>query len=88
MAAHDANNDYSLGYNAYNVPQGQYLIGSNGKLNPNAVLGNIVEYGGQQYLIRPDKWLDEVYSHACARNITSMYLLERISPHFILLLVT
>ena len=63
MAAHDANNDYSLGYNAYNVPQGQYLIGSNGKLNPNAVLGNIVEYGGQQYLIRPDKWLDEVYSH-------------------------
>ena len=57
------NNAYSLGYNAYTIPEGQLLIGSNGKLNPYAVLGNVVEYGGQQYLIRPDKWLDEVYNH-------------------------
>lgn len=56
-------NDYSLGYNAYKIPAGQYLIGSNGKLNPNATLGNMVEAGGNQYLIRPDNWLDEVYNH-------------------------
>lgn len=29
-----------LGYICYNVPEGQYLIGDNGKLNPNATLGN------------------------------------------------
>ena len=56
-------NPYSLGYNVYTVPEGQLLIGSNGKLNPNATLGNIIEYGGQQYLLRPDNWLDEVYDH-------------------------
>ncbi|WP_299230192.1 TonB-dependent receptor [uncultured Bacteroides sp.] len=56
-------NTYSLGYNVYNIPEGQFLIGTNGKLNPNATLGNIVEYGGQQYLLSPDNWLDEVYNH-------------------------
>ena len=55
--------DYGLGYNAYSIPQGQYLIGSNGKLNPNATLGNIINYGGQDYMILPDNWLDEAYSH-------------------------
>ena len=28
-----------LGYNVYTVPDGQFLIGQNGKLNPNATLG-------------------------------------------------
>ena len=53
--------DYGLGYSVYTVPQGQYLIGVNGKLNPNATLGNIVNYNGQAYLVRPDDWLDEAY---------------------------
>ena len=55
--------DYGLGYNAYTIPDGQYLIGTNGKLNPNATLGNIVNYKGQDYLIRPDDWLDEAYKN-------------------------
>lgn len=55
--------DYGLGYNAYSIPQGQYLIGTNGKLNPNATLGNVVSYNGQDYMIMPDNWLDEAYSH-------------------------
>ncbi len=55
--------DYGLGYNAYTIPQGQYLIGTNGKLNPNATLGNVVNYNGQDYMIMPDNWLDEAYSH-------------------------
>ncbi len=53
--------DYGLGYNIYTVPSGQYLIGTNGKLNPNATLGNVVTYGGQSYTILPDDWLDEAY---------------------------
>lgn len=55
--------DYGLGYNVYTIPQGQYLIGTNGKLNPNATLGNVVSYNGQEYTVMPDNWLDEAYSH-------------------------
>ena len=56
--------DYGLGYNVYTVPQGEYLIGSNGKLNPNATLGNVVEYNGEKYTLTPDNWLDEAYKNA------------------------
>jgi len=35
-----------LGYNVYTVPDGQFLIGQNGKLNPNATLGRVVNYKG------------------------------------------
>lgn len=59
-----SNNDYGLGYNIYSVPQGQYLIGSNGKLNPYATLGNKVNYQGQEYLLTPDNWLDEAYKNS------------------------
>lgn len=58
-----SSNPYTLGYNIYNVPQGQLLIGSNGKLNPNATLGNVVHYGGMDMMLRPDNWMDEVYNH-------------------------
>ncbi len=50
-----------LVYNVYNVPTGQYLIGDNGKINPNATLGNVVNYKGQDYMLLPDNWQDEVY---------------------------
>lgn len=50
-----------LGYMIYNVPDGQYLIGENGRLNPNATLGNIVNYNGQDYLLTPDDWQKEAY---------------------------
>lgn len=57
-------NDYGLGYNVYNVPAGQYLIGTNGKLNPNATLGNVVSYRGQDYMLTPDNWLKATYKHS------------------------
>ena len=47
-----------LGYNVYTVPDGQYLIGSNGKLNPNATLGRLVDYNGDTYYLYPDDWED------------------------------
>jgi len=50
-----------LGYMIYNVPNGEYLIGQNGKLNPNATLGNKITYEGQEYTIRPDNWFDEAF---------------------------
>ena len=50
-----------LGYNVYNVPAGQYLIGTNGKLNPAAKLGNVVSYEGKEYMLYPDNWMDEAY---------------------------
>lgn len=45
-----------LGYMVYTVPQNQMLIGTNGKLNPNATLGNIVNYNGKDYYLTPDNW--------------------------------
>ena len=48
-----------LGYNIWTVPEGQMLIGQNGKLNPNATLGRKVSYNGEEYYVTPDDW-DEV----------------------------
>ena len=56
----------SLEYNVYNVPQGQYLIGQNGKLNPNATLGNVVN----GYYLTPDDWNDEIYSTGTRQEYT------------------
>ena len=53
-----------LGYNIYTVPEGQFLIGRNGKLNPNATLGRTVSYKGEDYLLTSDDWMDEAYSNA------------------------
>ena len=54
-----------LGYNVYTVPEGQYLIGANGKLNPNATLGRTyVGPNGQGYYLTPDNWTDAAYSTA------------------------
>lgn len=50
--------DGGLGYNIWNIPDGQVLIGQNGKINPNATIGNIVTYNGEEYLITPDDWED------------------------------
>ncbi len=63
MAAADVASNASggLGYNVYTVPEGQTLIGSNGKLNPNATLGRKFTYNGQEYTVQPDDWYDELY---------------------------
>ena len=47
-----------LGYNIWTYPDGQYLIGRDGKLNPNATLGRIVSNKGNDYLVTPDDWED------------------------------
>ncbi len=60
----------SLGYNVYTVPNGQYLIGQNGKLNPNATLGRMISYGGKEYWLTPDDWEDETYNNALRQDYT------------------
>lgn len=56
---------YGLGYNVYNVPEGEFMIGKNGKLNPNATLGNVVTGAdGNRYMLYPDDWMDAVYKHS------------------------
>ena len=56
--------EYGLGYNVYTVPNGQTLIGLNGKLNPNATLGRKVSYNGAEYWLQPDKWVDAAYHNS------------------------
>ena len=65
-----SSNEYGLGYNAYSVPEGQYMIGLNGKLNPNATLGNIVSKNGQEYMIVPDDWTDATYGNGLRQEYT------------------
>jgi TonB-linked SusC/RagA family outer membrane protein len=54
----DAGNG-GLGYNVYTVPQGEYLIGTNFKLNPNAKLG----YSDGTYYYTPDDWYEELFKN-------------------------
>ncbi len=56
-----AANEYGLGYNVYTLPQGQNLIGLDGRLNPAATLGRVVNYQGSEFLITPDDWRDAAF---------------------------
>ena len=47
-----------LNYTCYTVPDGERLIGTNGKINPNATLGYITSTGNMIY---PDDWEKEVF---------------------------
>jgi len=46
------------GYQIYTFPNGENLIGTNGKLNPNATLG----YSDGEYYYLPDNWGDEMFT--------------------------
>ena len=53
-----------LGYLPFTVPNGEYLIGTNGRLNPNTTIGNRVYNNGKVYTIMPDNWIDEAYRNS------------------------
>ena len=53
-----------LGYLTYTLPEGQNLIGIDGKFNPNATLGRKVLYKGQYYWLQPDDWMAESYKNS------------------------
>lgn len=47
-----------LGYQVYTVPEGERLVGTNGKLNPKATLGFLDPKG---YWLTPDNWYNELF---------------------------
>ncbi|MCU4176683.1 SusC/RagA family TonB-linked outer membrane protein [Carboxylicivirga sp. N1Y90] len=47
------------GYQIYTLPDGEYLVGNNGKLNPNATLG----YSDGEYYYTPDDWAGETFKN-------------------------
>ena len=53
-----------LGYNIYTVPDGQNLIGLNGKINPSATLGRAYSFNGETYYMTNDNWRDVAYKNA------------------------
>jgi TonB-linked SusC/RagA family outer membrane protein len=61
VAANNAMIKY-LGYQVYTVPDGEQLIGMDGKLNPNATLGYAQKAkSGETYWYQPDDWTDAAY---------------------------
>ena len=58
--------DGGVGYMVYNVPEGQFFIGADGKINPNATLGNTVG----DYYITPDNWNDAAYRNGVRQEYT------------------
>jgi TonB-dependent SusC/RagA subfamily outer membrane receptor len=53
-----------VGYQVYTVPDGQYFIGRNGRINPNAMLG----YSDGQFFYTPDNWADELLDDSNLRQ--------------------
>lgn len=61
-----------LGYQVYTIPEGQYLIGTNGKLNPNATLGyTYTGDNGITYYVQPDNWRDAAYKNSFRQEYTA-----------------
>ena len=52
-----------LGYIPFSVPDGELLIGTNGKMNPNATIGTVIQNPatGMKYWLQPDDWYKEAY---------------------------
>lgn len=53
------NAEGGYGYQIYTLPEGQLMVGTNGKLNPNATLG----YSDGEYFYTPDNWADETFQN-------------------------
>ncbi len=63
-----SSDDGGLGYQVFTVPDGQDFIGSNGKVNPQAVLGRSVVYKGEEYWIQPDNWVDAAFRNSLRKE--------------------
>lgn len=61
----------NLQYQLYTIPQGQQLVGMDGKLNPAATLGyTYTGTDGQQYYMTADDWVGEAYRKALRQEYT------------------
>ena len=69
IKANNSINDASqggLGYEIFKVPAGEMLIGRNGKVNPNATLGNVIG----DFYVQPDNWGDYAYRNGVRQEYT------------------
>ena len=57
-----------LAYQVFSVPEGEAFIGVNGKINPKATLGNVVNYNGIDYLLQPDDWMAAAYRNSIRKE--------------------
>lgn len=57
-----------VGYQVYTVPEGQQIIGTNGKLNPAATLGYAMKSGDETYWFQPDNWKEMAYKKALRKD--------------------
>ena len=62
--------EMGLQYQIFNVPTGQSFIGTNGKVNPNATIGNVVNYNGQDYYLQNDNAWDILYGNGLRQEYT------------------
>lgn len=68
---------WGLQYQPYTVPEGQNLIGLDGKLNPNATLGYSYDYTNPstgevtKYYIQPDDWRKAAYHNGNRQEYTA-----------------
>ncbi len=58
-----------LGYLVYTVPEGEKLIGTNFKLNPNAKLG----YSDGEYYYTPDDWYGETFHNSFRQEYNASF---------------
>ncbi|MCM1256150.1 MAG: SusC/RagA family TonB-linked outer membrane protein, partial [Duncaniella sp.] len=55
----------SLGYNVFNIPEGEGVLTDGLKFNPNVTIGNLfTAASGEQYMLTPDDWSDATYKNA------------------------
>ena len=68
-----------LAYNVYTLPEGESLIGMDGKLNPSAKLGREVTVNGQTLYMTPDNWADAAYKNSFRQeyNVSAKGALDR-----------
>lgn len=58
------NSNGGVGYQIYTVPTNELLIGTDGKINPNATLG----YSDGNFYYTPDNWYDEIFNSGNLRQ--------------------
>lgn len=66
----DPASEGGLGYLSYTIPDGELLIGKNGRFNPNALPGRTMTYYGENYHIQPDDWMDATFRNSLRQKYT------------------
>ena len=61
-------NEGGLGYQIFTIPDGEYLIGADARINPHATLGHVFNYNGKEYMVTPDNWERLGFRHGARKQ--------------------